>query len=71
MKIYIIKILNNPNLIIKKVIRSSISDIVSKGTNPKYLFISFSGSKKHFNKKNINLIFKSIKHEQKKYIIFL
>lgn len=58
---------NYPNLIIKKIIRSSISDIISKGTDPKYLLISFSGSKKHFNKKNINLILNSIKHEQKKY----
>ena len=29
-----------PELIIKKVIRSSISDIISKGVSPKYLLIS-------------------------------
>ena len=56
-----------PELIIKKVIRSSISDIICKGVDPKYLLISFSGNKKHFNKKNIKLITNSIKQEQKKY----
>ena len=39
---------NHPNLIIKKAIRSSISDILSKGADPKYLLIIFSGSKKNF-----------------------
>ena len=58
---------NRPDLIIKKVIRSSISDIISKGVNPKYILISFSGSKKNFSKNNIKLILKSIKQEQKKY----
>ena len=58
---------SNPNLIIKKVIRSSISDIICKGADPKYLLISFSGSKKHFTSKNINLIINSINQEQKKY----
>ena len=58
---------NRPDLIIKKVIRSSISDIISKGVDPKFILISFSGSKKHFCKNNINLILKSIKQEQKKY----
>ena len=62
---------NNPNLIIKKVIRSSISDLFCKGVNPKYIFISGSGSKKHFNKKNLKLISKSISDEQKKFNIML
>ena len=35
---------NKPNLIIKKIIRSSISDLFCKGVNPKYIFISGSGS---------------------------
>jgi len=60
-----------PNLIIKKAIRSSISDIISKGCDPKYLLISFTGSKKQFNKKNIQSILKSIKQEEKKYNFFL
>ena len=35
-----------PDLLIKKVVRSSISDLICKGVDPKYLLISFSGSKK-------------------------
>ena len=35
----------NPELIIKKAIRSSISEIISKSVDPKYLLISFSGTK--------------------------
>ena len=58
---------NNPDLIIKKVIRSSISDIISKGVDPKFILISFSGSKNKFTKKNIKLLLNSIKQEQKKY----
>ena len=54
-----------PDLIIKKVIRSSISDIISKGADPKYLLVSFSGSKKQFTKKNVKLIINSMKQEQK------
>ena len=61
----------NPELLIKKIIRSSISDIVCKGVKPKYIFISGSGNKNHFNKKNLKLISKSIKEEQKKYNIKL
>ena len=30
----------NPELVIKKALRSSISDLVCKGINPKYYFIS-------------------------------
>ena len=60
-----------PGLLIKKIIRSSISDLICKGVNPKYIFISGSGNKKHFNKKSLSLISKSIKEEQKKYNIKL
>ena len=56
-----------PKLIIKKVLRSSISDLICKGVKPKYIFISASGSKKKFSKKNLKLISNSIKEEQKKY----
>ena len=55
-----------PELVIKKIIRSSISDLICKGVNPKYYFISGSGDKKFFSKKNLNLITKSLKQEQKK-----
>ena len=60
-----------PNLVIKKVIRSSISDLLSKGVNPEYYFISASGNKKNFTKKNLLMISKSLKQEQKKFNIKL
>ncbi len=56
-----------PSLIIKKVLRSSISDLIAKGVKPKYYFISGSGNKKKFTKKNLKLISKSLYSEQKKY----
>ena len=56
-----------PDLLIKKIIRSSISDIICKSAEPKFLLISFSGLKKNINKHNIKKIVKSIKQEQKKY----
>ena len=56
-----------PNLVIKKVIRSSISDLISKGVRPEYYFISGSGDKYKFKKKNLNIISKSLIEEQKKY----
>mgnify|MGYP001185282570 CR=1 FL=1 len=62
---------NNPNLVIKKVIRSSISDLICKGVKPVYFFISGSGNKKSFSKKNLKLISKSLNDEQKKYNIKL
>ena len=56
-----------PNLVIKKVLRSSISDLICKGVKPKYYFISGSGNKRSFTKNNLKLISKSLKEEQKKY----
>jgi thiamine-monophosphate kinase len=56
-----------PNLVIKKIVRSSISDLIAKGVKPKYYFISASGNKKKFTKKNLKLISKSLNQEQKKY----
>ena len=61
----------NPDLLIKKIIRSSISDLVCKGVIPKYYFISGSGNKKSFNNKNLKKIIKSLKSEQKKFSIKL
>ena len=60
-----------PELVIKKIIRSSISDLICKGVIPKYYFISASGNKKKFSKINILKIVKSLSEEQKKYKIFL
>ena len=61
----------NPYLVIKKIIRSSISDLVCKGVKPKYIFLSGSGNKNHFNKKNLKLISKAISDEQKFFNIKL
>ena len=61
----------NPSLVIKKVIRSSISDLVCKGVKPKFYFISASGSTNHFSKKNLIKISKSLLEEQNKYNIQL
>ena len=57
----------DPDLVIKKIIRSSISDLIAKGIKPKYYFISASGNKKHFTTKNLKKISKSLIQEQKKY----
>ena len=61
----------NPGLVIKKIIRSSISDLICKGSTPKYYFISASGNEKTFTKSNLLKITKSFKEEQKKYNINL
>ena len=61
----------HPNLVIKKVLRSSISDLLSKGVKPEYYFISGSGNKNNFTKRNLISISKSLKQEQKKYNIKL
>ena len=60
-----------PDLVIRKILRSSISDIFAKGVNPNYFFISGSGNKKSFSMKNIKLISNSLSREQKKYNIKL
>ena len=60
-----------PNLIIKKIIRSSISDLICKGVCPKYYFISASGNKKNFFHSNLKKISKSLNQEQIKYKISL
>ena len=60
-----------PDLVIKKIIRSSISDLICKGVKPKYYFISGSGNKKSFSKLNLSKISKSLNQEQNKYKISL
>ena len=62
---------NKPDLVIKKIIRSSISDIICKGVKPKYYFISGSGNKRFFSSTNLKKISKSLEQEQKKYNILL
>ena len=60
-----------PNLVIKKILRSSISDLICKGVKPKYYFISGSGNNKTFSQSNLDKISKSLIQEQKKYNILL
>ena len=60
-----------PDLVIKKIIRSSISDIICKGVKPKYYFISGSGNKRSFSSSNLKKISKSLNKEQSKYSISL
>ena len=60
-----------PNLVLKKILRSSISDLICKGVKPKYYFISGSGNKKTFTKLNLGMISHSLKQEQKKFGIYL
>ena len=60
---------NNPSLLIKKIIRSSISDLICKGVKPKYYFISASLKKKTLNNKLSKLLIKSLMEEQKKFNI--
>ena len=61
----------SPDLVIKKILRSSISDLICKGIKPKFYFISGSGNKSNFTKKNLLKISNSLKNEQKKYNISL
>ena len=61
----------NPDLVIKKILRSSISDLICKGVEPKLYFIAGSGNKKTFTKENLIKISKALKDEQKKFNIFL
>ena len=53
-----------PDNVIKKVLRASISDLICKGVKPKYYFISGSGNKTSFSKKNLQKISKSLKQGQ-------
>ncbi len=62
---------DKPNLLIKKIIRSSISDLICKGVIPKFYFISGSGNKQSFNNKNLKKIINSLKSEQKRFSIKL
>ena len=58
-----------PDLVIKKILRSSISDLICKGICPKFYFISGSGDRKSFSKTNLKKISNSLRQEQKKYSI--
>ena len=60
-----------PDLVIKKILRSSLSDLICKGVKPKYYFLSASGNLKSFSKKNLKRISKSLSSEQKRFDIEL
>ena len=60
-----------PDLVIKKIIRSSISDLICKGVKPKYYFISMSADKKYLTKNILKKITKSLTQEQQKFNIHL
>ena len=60
-----------PDLIIKKILRSSLSDLICKGVKPKYYFLSASGNSKSFTKKNLKKISNSLSSEQKIFDIEL
>ena len=57
----------NPDFVVKKILRSSISDLISKGVKPKYFFISASGNHKHFNSRNLKKFTSALSREQKKF----
>ena len=60
-----------PDLVIRKCLRSSLSDLICKGIQPKYYFISASGNKKNFTQPNLSKISRALKFEQKKFSINL
>ena len=60
-----------PDLVIKKVLRSSLSDLICKGLKPKYYFLSASGNSRSFSQKNLKRISNSLSSEQKKFDIQL
>ena len=60
-----------PDLVIKKILRSSLSDLICKGVKPKYYFISASGNSKSFLKKNLKKISISLSSEQKRFDVKL
>ena len=62
---------NKPELVIKKVVRSSISDLICKGVKQRYYFLSCSGNSKTFSINNLAKINNSLKEEQKKYNLVL
>ena len=60
-----------PDLVIKKILRSSLSDLICKGVKPNYYFLSASGNSKSFSKKNLKKISTSLSSEQKRFNIEL
>ena len=62
---------NDPNHFLKKVIRSSLSDLYCKGINPKFYFLSFAFNKNFPTHLRLSKIKKILFSEQKKFNILL
>ncbi|MAJ23528.1 MAG: hypothetical protein CBC24_06635 [Candidatus Pelagibacter sp. TMED64] len=62
---------NKPHLVIKKTLRSSLSDLLCKGIIPKYYFFSVAGNNYHLNKIKLQKINSALKQEQRKFNINL
>ena len=60
-----------PDLVIKKIIRSSISDLICKGVFLNIILYQVVVIKKHLQKRNLSKISNSLKQEQNKYGILL
>ncbi len=61
----------NPKLYLKKIFRSSISDLYAKGIKPTKYFFSLSLPKGKFKKRNFLELKKILYSEQKKFKVFL
>ena len=59
----------NPDLVIKKIVRSSISDLYCKGVKPKFIFICASGNNNSFSKKISILFLKVLKKNKRNMIL--
>ena len=59
----------SPDLVIKKILRSSISDLICKGVKPKFYFISGSGNKNTFQKKIYQKFQSHLKKSKKNMIL--
>ncbi len=57
--------LRKPDLVIKKIVRSSISDLYCKGVKPKFIFIGASGNNNSFSKKILILFLKVLKKSKR------
>ena len=58
---------SDPNKFLKKILRSSLSDLYCKGIKPKSYFLSLALNKKIINPPWLNKVNKILKSEQKKF----
>ena len=62
---------SRPRNFVKKILRSSLSDLYCKGVSPKSYFLSLALSKKCFNHTWLSELKKTLNSEQNKFNIFL